>query len=137
MPREKFELASRMMDAVTRRDLQSLIAFTAPEVEIHSFFAGLAEGGVYRGHEGLQRWLSDLTDAFEIVRADVDDGLEVGDVVVLVGRIHYRGKASGVETAAPAGWTFQFRRGKVRCWRAFREPEQALGALGLRDVGSR
>jgi hypothetical protein len=32
----------------------------------------------------------------------VDDGLEVGEVVVLVGRIHYRGKASGVEAEAAA-----------------------------------
>jgi hypothetical protein len=69
----------------------------------------------------------------EIVRADVDDGLGVGDIALLVGRIHYRGKASGVETAAPAGWMFKFRDGKVLCFRAFREPEQVLEAAGLSE----
>ena len=46
--------------------------------EWHSFFAELGEGGIYRGHEGTRRYLHDLADAWEIVRADVDDGIAVG-----------------------------------------------------------
>jgi hypothetical protein len=57
----------------------------------------------------------------------------VGDVVVVVGRIHYRGRGSGVETESPAGWLLEFRAGKLRYWRAFREPEQALKAVGLQE----
>jgi hypothetical protein len=75
----------------------------------------------------------DLNDAWEIVRADVDDGLGVGDVVVLVGRMHYRGKASGAETETAAGWMFKFSKGKLVLFRAFREPEQALEAVGLAE----
>ena len=133
MSREKVELARRVMDAIARRDLPAVVACADPDVEWHSFFAELGQGGVYRGHDGTRQWLKDLGDAFEVVRADVDDGLEVGELVVLVGRIHYRGKASGVETETPAGWTLRFRDGKVLCWRAFREPEQALGTLGLSE----
>jgi ketosteroid isomerase-like protein len=104
-----------------------------PEVEWHSFFAELGEEGVYRGHDAMRQYVSDLNDAWEIVRPDVDDGLAVGDVVVLVGRVHYRGKASGVETDSSAGWLFKFRDGKVFYFRAFREPEQALGAVAPRE----
>jgi hypothetical protein len=63
----------------------------------------------------------------------VDDALGVGDIAVLVGRIHYRGKGSGVESESSAGWILKFRNGKVLCFRAFREPEQALEATGLRE----
>ena len=61
----------------------------------------------------------------------MDSALEIGDIAVLVGRIHFRGKGSGVESASPAGWMLKFRDGKLLCFRAFREPEQALEAVGL------
>jgi ketosteroid isomerase-like protein len=133
MPQENVELAGQVLDALARRDVADLIAFVDPEVQWHSFFAALDEGGVYRGHDGIRQYISDLNDAWEIVRADVDDALGVDDVALLVGRIHYRGKASGVETESPAGWMFKFRNGKVLCFRAFREPAQAIEALGLSD----
>ena len=65
--------------------------------------------------------------------AEPDDGIGVGDIELLVGRIHYRGKASGVETASPAGWMFKFRDGKVLRFRAFREPEHVLEVAGLSE----
>jgi hypothetical protein len=52
------------------------------------------------------------------------------EFAVFVGRIHYRGKGSGVESESPAGWMLKFRDRKLLCFRAFREPEQALAALG-------
>jgi ketosteroid isomerase-like protein len=133
MSQATVELARQVMDALSRRDLAGLIAFADPEIEWHSFFAELGEEGVYRGHDGTRRYVSDLNDAWEIVRADVDDGVGVGDVAVLVGRIHYRGKGSGAETESSAGWMLKFRNGKVLCFRAFREPEEALQAVGLRE----
>jgi ketosteroid isomerase-like protein len=125
------ELAEQVMDALRRRDLSRVIALTDPEVEWHSFFAELGDEGVYRGHDGTRHYMRDLDDAWEVVRADVDGTVGVGDVAVLIGRIHYRGRSSGIETETPAGWMLKFRHGRVVCFRAFREPEQALEALGL------
>jgi len=119
------------MDSLRRRDLSRVIALTDPEVESHSFFAELGDEGVYRGHDGTRQYMRDLDDAWEIVRADVDDTVGAGDVAVLIGRIHYRGRLSGIETETAAGWMLKFRYGRVVCFRAFREPEQALEALGL------
>jgi len=133
MSRETVELAGQVMDALGRRDLPRLIALADPEVEWHSFFAELGDGGVYRGHDGTRQYMRDLNDAWEIVRADVAGRIGVGDVALLIGCIHYRGRASGIETETPAGWMLKFRRGRLVCFRAFREPEQALEAMGLRD----
>ena len=134
MSRENVELASRVLDALARRDVSRLVDLSDPEVRWHSFFAEVTLGqGGYRGHEGIRQYVSDLNDAWEIVRADVDDGLGVGDIALLVGRIHYRGKTSGVETASPAGWMFKFRNGKVLRFRAFREPDQVLEGAGLSE----
>ena len=136
MPHENVELAGQVLDTLSRRDVSRLIDLADPDVRWHSFFAEVAHGigGGYRGHEGIRQYVSDLNDAWEIVRADVDDGLGVGDIALLVGRIHFRGKASGVETESPAGWYFRFQNGKVVCFRAFRDPEQALeAAAGLSE----
>jgi ketosteroid isomerase-like protein len=132
MSQETVELARKVMHALGTRDPSRLILLSDPEVEWYSFFA-LGEGGVYRGHDGTRRYMSDLNDAFEIVRAEVDDALGVGDVAVLVGRIHFHGKGSGLESESSAGWMLKFRDGKVLCFRAFREPEQALEAVGLEE----
>ena len=133
MSQEHVELASQVLDALNRQDLSRLIALTGPEIEWHSFFAELGEGGVYHGHAGTRQYVRDLSDAWEIVRIDVDDGLGVGDIALFVGRVHYRGRTSGVETESPAGWILKVRDGRVVYFRAFREPEQALKAVGLEE----
>ena len=127
---ETVELAREVMDGLARRDLQRVLELSDPDVEWHSFFAHLGEGGVYRGPEGTAHYLRDLGDAFEVARADIDDTIAVGEVAVLVGRIHTEGRGSGVETDVPAGWTLRFRDGKVLLFQAFREPDEALAAVG-------
>jgi ketosteroid isomerase-like protein len=133
MSQETRELADQILDALGRRDLPTLLASADPEVEWHSFFAQLGQGGVYRGHDGTRQYVRDLDDAWEIVRADTDDAIAVGDVAVFVGRIHYRGKGSGIETDTAAGWMLKFRDEKLIRFRAFRNPEEALARLGLSE----
>ncbi len=72
MSQENVELAARVMEALSRQDLPRLLALTDPEIEWHSFFAELGEGGVYRGHDGTRQYIRDLTEAWEIGRADID-----------------------------------------------------------------
>jgi ketosteroid isomerase-like protein len=128
--RENVELARQVFDGITRRDVSRLIALTDPEVEWRSFFA-VGEEGMYRGHERMRQYVNDLSEAFEYLRPELADMLDAGDIVVGVGRIHYRGRESGVEMESSAGWMFKFRDGMVVSFRAFREPEQALESVGL------
>ena len=127
------ELALRVMRTLSDHDAEGLIQLADPDVEWHSFFA-IGEKGMYRGHEGTRHYMRDLADAWEIARADIDDALSVGDVTVLVGRLHYRGRGSGAESETPAGWMLKFRDGKLVRFRAFQEPEEALEAVGLRSA---
>jgi len=90
----------------------------------------LGEEG-YNGHDALRRYLSDIHEAFEDLRPLIDDALEIGEVVIAVGRVYYRGRESGVETDSAAGWIFKFRHEKVIVFRAFFEPEKQLEAVGL------
>jgi hypothetical protein len=66
--------------------------------------------------------------AGQIARAEVDDALGIGDVAVLIGRIHNRGKTSGLGSVSPAGWMLKLRNGKVLQFHALAEAAKALGA---------
>jgi ketosteroid isomerase-like protein len=119
------------MDALGARDLDRLVALSEPGVEWHSFFAALGEGTAYRGHDGTAQYLRDLDDAFESAYAEIDGALTTGQVTLLAGRLRYRGRDSGVEAAADAGWMLQFRAGKLVMFRAFRDPERVFARVGL------
>ena len=133
MSQENVEVVEEAIKAVARQDAARLVELTDPKVEWCSFLAQLGEGGVYRGHDGIKRYVSDLSEAFDFLRTEVNDVLVAGDVVVVVGQLRFRGKGSGAETEAPAGYVARFRGGRIAYMRAFREPEQALLAVGLAE----
>jgi ketosteroid isomerase-like protein len=131
MSRENVEAASQVLEAITKRDLTRVIDLTDPEIEWHSFFAQLLPKGEYHGHAGIREYMGDLAEIWDYLHVDVQDLLDAGGVVIGIGRVRYRGKESGVESEAAAGWTFKFRDGKLLRFRAFREPEQTLESVGL------
>jgi ketosteroid isomerase-like protein len=126
-------VARQLVDAVASQDLARLIELTDPKVEWNSFFAQLQQGGVYRGHDGIRQYAEDLRETFELLRTDIIDTLCIGAVVLMVGRLRYRGKGGGVESESLVGYLLQVRRGRAVLMRAFREPEEALEAVGLRE----
>src|SRR4051794_4873436 len=110
MSQDQLQLARELFDAVARRDLERLLELTDPEVEWHSFFALGEEGGTYRRHDGLRRYVDDLNDAWDVISPEIDGGVVAGEIVVLVGRVRYRGKL-GVGAEEQAGWVLKFRAG--------------------------
>ena len=111
MSRENVASAIRIMTAIERRDLDLVLDLVHPQVRWQSFFAALSESGEYTGHDGMRQYMTDLHDAFEYLHPEVGDMLDAGDVVVGLGKIHYRGRGSGVETESAAGWVFTFGDG--------------------------
>ena len=102
------ELALEVVDAVARRDAPRLLELTDPEVEWQSFLADLGEGGVYRGHDGMRRYVNDVEDALDVIQ------------------LH------GVDRDTMRRMA-KFRDGRVILLRAFRDPEQAFEAVGLSE----
>ena len=133
MSRENEQVVHQIAAALGPRDLSTFLEVTDPAVEWHSSLSVIAEGGAYHGHEGVRQYVKDVAEAFEFFEATLDGVLSVGDVVVAVGEITFRGKASGVEQTQQLGWIFRFRDGRVVYLRAFRHPERAFASVGLRD----
>lgn len=120
------EVINRLADTVRRRDLALLLELSDPQVEWRSFSAELREGGVYRGHDGLQQYVRDLDDAWEVWEPEVDQSVAVGELVLSVGRVRYGGRGSGIEGEAAVGYLFKVQQERVVYVRAVQDPEQVL-----------
>ena len=133
MSQENVQIVHRLMAALPTRDVATIVEASDPDIEWHSALAVISEAGAYRGPEGLRKWMIDVEEAFELFEVDLEGALDVGDLVLAVGHLTYRGKVSGVEQNDRFGWIFRFNEGKLVYLRAFRDPERVLAAVGLSE----
>jgi ketosteroid isomerase-like protein len=78
--------------------------WTHPDVEILSA-SGDVTGTSYRGHEGIERWVADMSESFDEWQLQLDDLDEVTPGRVLgVGAVHLRGRGSGATVDQPCAW---------------------------------
>ena len=92
---------------------------THPDIEIHSAVANLS-GTVYRGHEGVARWVSDMEEVFDEWQLVLDELEEVSPSRLLgVGAIHLRGRGSGATVDQPCAWVMDHADGVLTRFEAF------------------
>jgi ketosteroid isomerase-like protein len=133
MPHGNVEIALAAVDAWNGGDREAWMALWDEEAVFYPLRAQL-EGEAYRGHEGLERFLTGLTEEWEGVRFEIDETRAAGDqVVVGIGRFQARGRASGVDLNVPLGVLTRVRSGKIVYTRLFSDPADALQAAGLSE----
>jgi ketosteroid isomerase-like protein len=88
--------------------------------------------GTYHGHGGFRTIMAGLAEAFDQVRAEVDDLIDAGDSVFALGGFRVRGALSGA--TAPQQWgavVFQLRDRRIVSYRAYFRRDEALEAVGI------
>jgi ketosteroid isomerase-like protein len=131
MSQENVDTLHEVADAIAEQDLARLLDLTDPEVEWCSFLSDF--GAVYKGHQGIRQYMADLGDSMELFLSEIEDTLAIGDVVLMVAKLGFRGRGSRVEAEIQAGYVVRFRDHRVLHFRAFRDPEQAISAIGLSE----
>jgi uncharacterized protein len=116
-----------------RRDPNGLFAQVDPAVEVHPLTGAMLEGVSYRGHEGMRQWFEDVAEYWESMWVEAYQFLDAEQAVVVVGRVHGRGKRSGVAIEAPAAWVFHLRDARLTYLRLYLDREEALEAAGLSE----
>ena len=99
-----------------------------PDAEIHPAIGGALQSEPYRGHEGMRAWLDAVDENFETWMLIPEEWHERGDTLVLLGKIHARGRGSGIELDQKIGWVARFRAGKLVYLRTYLDHEEALQA---------
>ena len=90
--------------------------------------------GVYRGRRGvLELWTSFLS-AWESVRWDPEEIIEVDETrLIVLNHVRMRGRGSGVQVDATAAQLWTITDGKARRIKLFQSKAEALEAAGLSE----
>jgi ketosteroid isomerase-like protein len=112
MSQENVDVVRRGIDAFNRRDLPALLSDFDQDVEwVEDQRYPGAE--TFRGRSGVERSLGKWWDAFGEIAVQIEGTIELGDRVVLYGRVQARGHDIDVEVEAPFGALCEFRSGKA------------------------
>jgi ketosteroid isomerase-like protein len=128
------DIVRQAFDAFSRRDVAALAELIDPDFEWATPTARVAgRSEPYRGHEGLRDYLADVGRVWQELRSEPEEFREIGDRVVVIGRIYAWGVGRVID--APAGWVWRLRGGRLVEGRVYDSRRGALEAAGLRDEG--
>jgi ketosteroid isomerase-like protein len=135
MPRAKVEVARRATDAYNRRDVDGVFAELAtPDFEWYPAITGALDGGgVYRGREGVEKFVADTRENWEELQAFAEEFRDLGDRVLVLGTLKGRGKGSGVPVETPFAGILDFRGDRICRYRVYLDRAQGLQAAGVSE----
>lgn len=125
----------RAYAAANRRDFDLILAGLDPETEYRPAPDLIApdQDEVFSGHDGYLRMWRNWLDAFDDLRFDPEEVVDLGDrfLVTAEQRAHVPG--SGVAVGKPVFQLFKVRRGLVVWQHDFSDRSKALEAAGLSE----
>jgi ketosteroid isomerase-like protein len=90
-------------------------------------------GETYRGPDGVIRATERWVEPFEWLQIELERVFSSGDRLVSVHRVRAKARHTGIELDGPVAYVWLFRDGKVIHFRSFRNPDEALKAIGLAE----
>ena len=116
-------------DGLMDGDPSALWSLADPEIELVNPPEAI-EGGVRRGNEVAQAWVS-MQESFDSTRHELREVFDGGDVVVAAIDFCTRSRGSQAEVRQFEAHTWTFRGGKILRFEWGRDLEAALAAAGI------
>ncbi|HEV2924882.1 MAG TPA: nuclear transport factor 2 family protein [Solirubrobacteraceae bacterium] len=134
MARDKVDVARRANDAYNRRDVDGLFAELAtPDFQYYPAIVRALDGGGYRGRDGVERFAVDTRENWEELQTIAEEFRDLGDRVLVLGRMKGRGKSSGVPVDQPFANILDFRDDRIWRSRVYLDHAEGLRAAGLSE----
>ena len=123
---------SRGYAAANRRDFELLLIGIAPDHEYRPSREIMPPdlGGPTRGHDGYLRMWSYWLDAFEDIRYEPEEVVDLGDKLLVTVRQVGHGSGSGVGLSQPVYQLLTVRGGRTVLQEDFLDRDEALAAAG-------
>jgi ketosteroid isomerase-like protein len=121
------DIVRALFDAFAQRDIARVEELISDEMEFHAVTAEVAgREGPYLGRDGMQLYFSDVEEIWEEINLTPTDFEEIGDVIVVTGRVWARGSGRVVDSST--GWLFRVRGGQLVWARVFESAAEAVAA---------
>jgi ketosteroid isomerase-like protein len=108
-----------------------LFELLAPEVKL-DMSRRTFNPDVYEGHDGLRRFKRERDEVWEEFLVTPERMVDAGESVVVIESLRGRGRGSGVETRSRSASVWTMRDGQVIHMATYRDPQEALDAVGLK-----
>ena len=134
MHRDKVDVAKQAIDAYNRRDVDGLFAELAtPDPVWYPGMVWALDGDAYRGREGVERFAVDTRENWAELQNIAEEFRDLGDRVLVLGRLRGRGKSSGVPVDQPYISIFDFRGDRICRMRVYDDRAEVLRAARLSE----
>lgn len=129
--RTPLEVAQAVYASHERRDTPGLVDLLHPEVEWHQAESHPYAGdGPWRGpEEVVQRVATPINEDWDGFITEVEEYLEAGDRVIVLGRYRGRHKRTGVAVDAQVCTIYTVREGLIVKWQQFTDTYQIRAAV--------
>jgi ketosteroid isomerase-like protein len=126
MSPQNVEVVERWYAAYNDRDLDGALALMHPKVTLTSAGMSGVEGSEHVGHAGMRRYFADLWETWEDPRVEVEQLIDHGDLVVMLGHTTGRGRLSGIDLAFAVASVIEVEDGLIRQYRTYRSWDEAI-----------
>jgi ketosteroid isomerase-like protein len=125
--RENVEIVRRAIDAFSRGDAGAFCELTSSDLE---WKVGLAavEGEVFRGHDGVRTYFERLRGAWSEFHFLADEYRDLGNTVLVLGRLRGFGRGGGVPVESPVGAVWELKQAKIWRLRAYLTHAEAIAS---------
>ena len=132
MSQENVEIVKANIDAYNREDWDAFIfKDAAPGFELDFSRAVGPWRGVF-GLDQIRRVTAEYLETWESARLEPHEFIEAGDLVVVPGTQHVKGRG-GIEVVARGAYVWTIRNGAIERMVMYQEKEDALEDLGLSE----
>jgi ketosteroid isomerase-like protein len=134
MSQENVELVRRVNDLFNAKEVEQALDLVGNDFEMDWTNSIGPLKGVYRGRRGVVELWTSFLDAWESVRWDPQEIIEVDEgQLIVINHVRMRGRGSGAEVDATAAQLWTFTDGEARRIKLYQSKAEALEAAGLRE----
>jgi uncharacterized protein len=133
MSQGNLELVRRGYEAYNRGDLDGAVSDFASDCRYTAAGTIPDRTGVFHGREGYKEFIGWLRSEFDDARAEIDELIDAGEMVVIGSTLRGRGRQSGAEAKFTFWQVWTIQDGKFARGQGFASRDEALEAAGLRE----
>ena len=133
MSEKNVEIVRRGSDTYNGGDIEGALEQWAPDAVWDWSNSRGFDAGVFRGRDEIRAFWHERLAAFEEIRFEIVDLLEVEDDLVIVENIGYVRGRNGIETQARSAWLITVQDGMQTSLVMYQTKEEALEAAGLAE----
>jgi ketosteroid isomerase-like protein len=104
-----------------------------PDFEWYPAIVRTLDGGGYRGREGVEKFAADTRENWEELQSLPEEFRDLGDRVLVLGRLKGRGKGSGAPVDTPDAGILDSRGDRIWGLRVYLDRAEGLRAAGLSE----